>query len=313
MSEPALHVVTGALGYSGRHITRRLLDAGHRVRTLTNSPGRENPFGDRLEVRPLAFDRPDELADSLRGAAALHNTYWVRFNHRTFTHARAVANTLALFEAAKRAGVGHVVHVSITKPSEDSPLEYFRGKARLERALRESGVPFTILRPAVFFGGADILVNNIAWALRHLPVFGVFGDGRYRLQPIHVEDFAALAVAAPAQPPGRTIDATGPETFTFRGLAERLGGILGCRRPVVSVPPGLGYLATSALGFLLRDVMLTRDEIDGLMADLLATDAPPAGTTKLTDWAAQHADRLGRRYASELARRRNRLAAYDQA
>jgi NADH dehydrogenase len=307
-----LHVVTGAFGYSGKYIATRLLADGCRVRTLTNSTGRTNPFGARVEVRPLAFDQPDVLADSLRGASVLYNTYWVRFNHRSFTHAEAVANTLVLFDAARRAGVGRVVHVSITKPSEDSPLEYFKGKARLEGALRDSGLPHTILRPAVLFGGADILVNNIAWALRHLPVFGIFGAGRYRLQPIHVDDFAALAIQEGRQGPNRTIDAVGPETFTYRELIGRLGEIIGCRRPIVSVPPALGYVAASILGLFVRDVVLTRDEIAGLMADLLATDSPPAGTTRLTDWARAHADRLGRHYASELARRRNRQDAYDR-
>jgi NADH dehydrogenase len=304
-------VVTGAFGYSGSYIARHLLTDGYRVRTLTNSPGRSHELGARIEVHPLAFQEPDRLVGALRGAAVLYNTYWVRFNHRSFTHKEAVANTLVLFDAAQRAGVGRIVHISITNPSADSPLEYFRSKARLERALMDSGIPHTILRPAVLFGGADILVNNIAWALRHLPVFGVFGAGRYRLQPIHVEDFAALAVREGRPGPNRIIDATGPETFTYRALVERLGEIIGCRRPIVPLPPAIGWLAASILGLVVRDVMLTRDEIAGLMAGLLATDAPPAGTTRLTDWARTHADELGRRYASELARRRNREAPYQ--
>ena len=304
--------MTGAFGYSGRYLTARLLAAGHRVRTLTNSTRRANPFGDRVEIDPLAFDHPEDLAESLRGASVLYNTYWVRFNHRSFTHAAAVANTKVLFDAARRAGVGRVVHVSITKPSEDSPLEYFRGKAQLERALVDSGLPHAILRPAVLFGGEDILVNNLAWALRRLPVFGVFGSGDYRLQPIHVEDLAALAVQHGRPGPNGIVDAIGPETFTYRDLVERLGVIIGCRRPIVSVPPALGHAAASILGLLVRDVVLTRDEIEGLMAGLLATDSPPAGATRLTDWARAHANRLGRRYASELARRRNREQAYDR-
>jgi NADH dehydrogenase len=174
----------------------------------------------------------------------------------------------------------------------------------------ESGIPHTILRPAVLFGGPGILVNNIAWALRHLPVFGVFGSGRYRLQPISVEDFAAMAVREGDPGPNRIVDATGPETFTYRELAERLGEIIGCRRPIVPVPPAIGWLAASVLGLLVGDVILTRDEIAGLMAGLLATDSPPAGTTRLTDWARTHANKLGRHYASELARRRNREAPY---
>jgi NADH dehydrogenase len=307
-----LHVVTGAFGYSGQHIAMRLLEAGHRVRTLTNSTHRSNPFEGRVEVHPFHFDDPDRLAASLAGARVLYNTYWVRFNHGggEFTHATAVENTRTLVEAARRAGVPRIVHTSITNPSIDSPLEYFRGKAQLERALVESGLSHAILRPAVLFGAADILVNNIAWMLRHLPVFGVFGDGQYRLQPIHVDDFARLAVVMGQSADNAIVDAIGPETFTYRHLVATIAAAIGVRRPIVPVPPVVGYWAGRALGWLLRDVTITREEIRGLMADLLCTNSQPAGTIRLTEWARAQAATLGRHYASELERRRHRERAY---
>src|SRR5207245_4402260 len=177
-----LHVVTGAFGYSGRYITERLLRAGNRVRTLTNSPDREHPFGDRVEVHPFNFDHPERLATSLEGAQVLYNTYWVRFNHADFRYSQAVDNTRALFSAARRAGVLRVVHVSITNPSEASPLEYFRGKAGLERELRESGVSYAILRPAVRVGGEYMRNNNLSAALRHQPHVGTIADGESGLR-----------------------------------------------------------------------------------------------------------------------------------
>lgn len=310
MASGETYVVTGAFGYSGSYISRRLLDAGVSVRTLTNSPARESDLHGRIDVRPLAFDNPPELARSLNGASVLINTYWVRFNHARFTFAEAVQNTTALFEAARNAGVRRIVHVSITNPSEDSPLEYFRGKAVLERRLRETGVSHCILRPAVLFGGGDILVNNIAWVLRRAPVFGVFGDGRYRIQPIHVEDFAALAVEQARDTTDGVVNAVGPEIFAYRELAAEIGRIIGCNRRIISISPGTGYRLGQLMGWLVGDVMITRDEIAGLMGDLLAVDTPPTGKTRLTDWARGVADSLGRRYASELARRKNRIAAY---
>ncbi len=312
MSE--LQVVTGAFGYSGKCITARLLEAGVRVRTLTNSLQRANPFGDKVEAHPFNFDHPVALIESLRGAAVLYNTYWIRFNTNEpgFQHAVAVENTLKLFEAAREAGVSRVVHTSITNPSEDSPLEYFKGKAVLEGALKTSGLSFAILRPNVLFGHEDILINNIAWTLRKLPVFGVFGDGQYRLQPMHVDDFAALAVEQGKDRTNRVIDAIGPETFTYRRLVEEIGRIIGVKRLIVSVPPSIGFAVGAVLGKLVGDVMITRDEVEGLMADLLVTASPPAGSTRLTDWARLHADTLGKHYASELARRKNRRAAYAQ-
>ena len=304
MANSELHVVTGAFGYSGKYIAQRLLAAGHTVRTLTNSPERANPFEGRIEAHPLDFDRPERLTESLRGASVLYNTYWVRFSHGKFSHQQAERNTLTLFECARRAEVRRIVHVSITNPSEDSPLPYFSGKARLERALRASGLSYAILRPAVLFGREDILINNIAWALRRFPVFGVFGSGQYRLQPIYVDDLAALALAQGAARENRVVQAIGPETFTYQELVRQIGVLIGASRPLVLVPPDLGYAAGWAIGKLMGDIFITRDEIDGLMANLLyVPGAPPAGSTPLTGWVRQHADELGRHYASELARR----------
>ena len=312
MTSPQTHVVTGAFGYTGKYIAQRLLDAGHEVRTLTNSPQRTNPFGSRVAVHPYNFDDPPKLVAALEGADVLYNTYWVRFTHKLFKQADAVDNTLTLFDAAKQAGVKRIVHVSITNPSDDSPLEYFSGKARLERALIESGLSYAILRPAVLFGHEDILINNIAWMLRKLPIFGVFGNGRYRLQPMYVEDFADLAVHQAAQSPNVIIDAIGPETFTFRELVKTIAQAIGVRRLIVPVPPALGFALGWLLGRLKGDVIITRQEIRGLMDDLLYVESPPAGSTKLSDWARQHADELGKHYANELARRIDRRAAYQQ-
>jgi uncharacterized protein YbjT (DUF2867 family) len=307
----AIHAVTGAFGYSGKYIAHRLLAQGHAVRTLTNSIDRENPFGGAIQAFPFSFDQPDRLAANLEGVDVLHNTYWVRFNHRKFTHADAVENTLRLFEAARHAGVRRVIHISITNPSIDSELEYFSGKARLEEALVASGLSYAILRPTVLFGKEDILVNNIAWVLRRLPVFGVFGDGQYRLQPVYVEDLARLAVDQAQGSDDVVVDAIGPETFTFRGLVETIGEIIGRRRRIISVSPGVGYLFAAVIGRIVGDTFLTRAEIDGLMQSLLCTDSQPAGTTRLTEWAREHAATLGLRYASELARRRNRTESYE--
>ena len=305
------HVVTGAFGYSGKYIAARLLDAGHDVHTLTNSPDRENPFGGKVRATPFNFDSPQRMVETLRGADVLYNTYWVRFNHGDFSHSLAVNNTLKLFSAAKEAGVRRVVHVSIANPSERSDLEYFRGKARLERELIESGLSYCILRPTVLFGKEDILVNNIAWTLRRLPLFGVFGDGEYGIQPIYVDDLAALAVEGAARTDNEIIDAIGPETFTFRKLVETIGTIIGRRRPIISVSPTVGYCSAWFLGKLMGDIFLTREEIAGLMRGLLCTQSEPAGRTKLTDWCKEHADILGRKYSSELARRKNRRKSYQ--
>ncbi len=315
MTSNEIHVVTGAFGFSGQYIAKRLLEAGYEVRTLTNSFNRENPFEGKVKAYPFNFDNPEKLVESLKGASVLYNNYWVRFNYTnntTFTYASAVENSIKLFKAAKKTGIKRIVHISITNPSGDSPFEYFSGKARLEKALIESGLSYAILRPAVLFGKEDILINNIAWFLRKFPAFGVFGDGNYRLQPIYVDDLAKLAVEQGAKTENVIIDAIGPETFTYRELVREIGKAIGKKRPIVSIPPSIGYLMGLLVGKILKDVTITHDEIEGLMADLLYTSSPPAGQTRLTDWIKKHSSTVGMHYSSELARRKNRIEAYEK-
>ena len=307
----ARSVVTGALGYTGKSLTRLLLARGESVRTLTNSPHRPNPFGDQLEVAPLAFDDPGALVKSLAGVDTLYNTYWVRFDHRLFTFDQAVTNTKVLFDAARTAGVRRVVHVSILHADEADDLGYYRGKHELELALKATGLSHAIVRPGVLFGRGDILVNNISWVLRRLPVFGVFGDGTYKLRPMYVDDMAALMMDCGDRNEDLTADAVGPETFTYRELVGTIGEIIGVRRPIVRVPPSLGYAAGRCLNPFVKDVIITREEITGLMRGLLDSRSPPTAPTKLTDWARRNRATLGRRYASEVARRIKREVAYE--
>jgi len=310
MSTDGVHAVTGAFGYSGRYLATRLLEEGKTVITLTNSVNRSNPFAGKVRAFPLLFEDPDRLAASLAGVEVLYNTYWVRFNHKLFTHAQAVENSVALFTAAKRAGVRRLVHVSITNADENSPLEYFAGKGKLERALKESGLSYAILRPTVLFGREDILINNIAWALRHFPFFTIFGDGSYRLQPIHVDDLAELAVAAGKGTENTLINAIGPETFTYRELVTAVGTAIGRTRPLVNVPPGLGFAMGKLVGWMMKDKFITREEIRGLMAETLYVTTPPTGKTALAEWMKKNSATLGLNYASELNRRRDRQTPY---
>jgi len=297
-----LDVVTGAYGYTGRYIAQRLLETGRSVRTLTANPSRPDLFGGRVEAHPFSFDAPARLVDTLRGAHTLYNTYWVRFAYRGVGFEHAVENTRILFAAARDAGVRRIVHVSITNAEEGSPLPYFHWKAVLERELRESGMSFAIVRPTVVFGREDILVNNIAWILRRLPLFVVPGDGRYRLQPVAVEDLAGLCVEVGARQDDVALDAAGPETYTFDELVMLLRDAVGSRARIVHAPSRLAHGLGSVIGRAVRDVLVTRDELDGLAAGLLVSHAPPTADTSFRAWVSEHRGDLGRTYASELGR-----------
>ena len=297
-----LNVVTGAFGYTGKYIARRLLADGIRVKTLTGHPERPNPFGAQVVAAPFNFDDLPTLIDQLSGASTLYNTYWVRFSRGEVTFDRAVENTRTLIQAAKDAGVGRIVHVSITNPSLNSSLPYFRGKAQVEEAIIDSGISYAIIRPTVIFGIEDILINNIAWMLRRFPLFVVPGGGGYRFQPIFVEDLAGLAVYAGGQEDNLILDAAGPETYTFDEFVRLVGQTMGSRTKIVHLPSALALGISKIVGYFLGDVVLTRDEITGLMSDLLISDAPPAGNTSLKSWLTINVATLGGSYTSELDR-----------
>ncbi|MDH3347677.1 MAG: NAD(P)H-binding protein [Desulfobulbaceae bacterium] len=310
MGKREKHVVTGGFGFTGRYIAAELLARGHDVSTLTNSPERKNSLEQTIPAHPFHFDDQEKLTEILRGTEVLYNTYWVRFNHKLFTHQDAVDNTLILFKAAAKAGVKRIVHVSITNPSIGSQLEYFQGKAVLEKALGDSGISHAILRPAVIFGKEDILINNIAWLLRKMPIFPIFGYGSYKIRPIFVQDFAKLAVLEGQRQQNVVIDAVGPETYSYKELVEKIGDIIGVKKPLVSLSPGLAHWVGAIVGSIVRDVVVTKEEIKGLMADLLCTEGDSTGVTKLSGWARDHAQELGHCYMSELGRRTDRKASY---
>ncbi|HEY8081273.1 MAG TPA: NAD-dependent epimerase/dehydratase family protein [Acidimicrobiales bacterium] len=293
-----LDAVTGAFSYSGSAIARALLGEGRAVRTLTMHPDRG--VGNPIEARALDFDDPNGLVRSLGGVTTLYNTYWVRFAHGTTTHDTAVENSRTLFLAAKRAGVAKVVHVSILHPSSTSPYPYFRGKALCERALAETGLPYAVLRPSVLFDERGVLLNNIAWLLRHLPVFAIGGRGDYRVRPIHVDDLARLAVSAATWRDDRTVDAVGPERPTFSELVSMIRAATSSRSMVVHVPAPLLLAAARVLGVAMRDVVLTQEEYRTMRDGLADSDAESTGATMLSTWLAEHGDGLGREYRNEL-------------
>jgi len=302
MKIPELSVVTGAFSYTGKYITSRLLSMGKRVRTLTGHPDRHNPFGNQVSVAPFNFDNQSELIKGLQGATTLYNTYWVRFSYGQITFNKAIENTKTLIKAAEEAGVRRIVHMSITNASEESSLPYFRGKGILEKAIINSRLSYAIIRPTVIFGTEDILINNMARFLRRFPVFAVFGSGDYRVQPVFVEDVAEIAVSAAHRNENIIIAAVGPEIYTFDELVRFIADRIHSRAKIIHLRPALAFFLSRLVGYMVSDVVLTRDEVEGLMSNLLISENPPTGQTRLSDWLSKNADSLGAKYASELSR-----------
>jgi NADH dehydrogenase len=245
------------------------------------------------------------MDEAFEGADAFVHSYYIRFPHAGDTFERAVARAGILFERARRAGVRRIVHVSVSNANEASDLPYYRNKGRLERLVRESGLEFAILRPALVFGPGDILLNNIAWFLRRAPLFGVFGDGAYRVQPASLEGFAALIVEAIDSPVRGTItDVAGPIDCTYLDMVRLIRAAVGSRSALIPMPASLALAASWVTGFVVRDVILTRDEAKGLAQEYLYSPNPRRVGISLEAWLQQADVRnyLGRSYVSELGR-----------
>jgi len=294
--------VTGAFSYSGKYITSRLLARGEEVITLTNHPNRPDPFAGKVKAFPLNFQNEQELISNLHGVDVLVNTYWIRFDKGNNTQPRAVENTKILVNAAAKAGVKRIVHISITNPSADSHLPYFWGKAANEKAVIDSRMSYAILRPTVLFGKEDVLINNIAWLLRRLPVFGLPGNGSYKLSPVYVDDLAELAADAVYKKENYVWDAVGPDEFNFKEMVRLIGKTTSANRLLIPLPPILALWAAQFMSIFVNDVMLTPEEVDGLMANLLISKEPPRCRTSLRNWLAENKATVGKQYASELAR-----------
>ena len=302
METTELNVVTGAFSYTGKYITRRLLSMGKRIRTLTGHPDRESPFGHQVSASPFNFDNLSQLTKSLHGATTLYNTYWVRFSHGQVTFDKAIENTKTLIKAAEAAGVRRIVHISITNPSQESPFPYFRGKALAEKAITHSRLSYAIVRPTVIFGTEGVLINNIAWLLRRFPIFAIFGSGDYRIQPVFVEDVAEIAVSAGNKDDNIVMDAVGPEIFTFDELVRLIATKINSRARIVHVKPGLALFLARMVSYAVRDVVITGDEINGLMSNLLVSEGHPTAQTLLSEWLDQNAYSVGAKYTSDLER-----------
>jgi uncharacterized protein YbjT (DUF2867 family) len=294
--------VTGATSFTGRFIAKRLVASGRSVIDLGRDPRVPHPLGELASSAALDFDHPDRLTLALEGVDTLYNTFWIRFERGPITYRWAIERSQILFAAARRAGVRRIVHISVINAAPDAPTAYFRAKAEVEEALLGSGVGHAIVRPTVTFGPGDILVNNLAWTLRRLPVFGIPGDGRYPIQPVHIDDIADLAVSVGSATEDLLVDAAGPETFTFDTFVSLVRGTVRSRALIVHLPVVAALGAASLLGLIVRDVVLTRDEVTELQSRLMVSTLPPTGRVRLAEWLAKHAATLGRRWASELDR-----------
>jgi uncharacterized protein YbjT (DUF2867 family) len=297
-----LVTVTGAAGFSGRFIAEALLDRGYEVQSLVSNLARKDPFEGRVRYSAYNFADFDVLKTNLKNVTTLVNTYWVRFNRGDINFELAINHSRILFNAAKAAGVERIIHISVANPSPDSELPYYRGKWQVERQLIEIGIPYTIIRPTLIFGLGDILINNIAYLLRRFPAFAIPGDGKYRIQPIHGEDLAEIVFESIDARTNLIMDAAGPEIYDYNEIVQMIASVVGSKSWIFHLQPGQAVFLASIIGRLLGDVIITREEIAGLMQNKLVSSQTALGKSSFHEWLIEYSPRIGKIYASELER-----------
>ena len=273
--------IAGGSGFIGRAIVRRLGDTA-RVRVLTRNP---DAVRTRLAGTGAEFVRADltdaaSLEPALRGAqvainAAQFDGYPIENPRRGLTFERVdYGGTIAMLAAARNTGIAQIIYISGAAADEQSRQPGFRAKGRAERAIRESGLAYTIFRPALVYGADDRITNLMARAIRYTPVVAIPGSGSQVVQPVAVEDLATCVAMAVGGSGRNAIFAVGgPEPLSFEQLIRVMMELSGHHRPVVHVPEMLMRLCGS-LGEIFPRPIFSRDAVDFLLADNRCDIAP---------------------------------------
>lgn len=234
--------VTGGTGFVGRAVVEKLLAQGHAVRLLVH----KNTDDEQPNVVQIPGDvsRKETFADAIRGCSVvIHLVGIIReFPDRGITfrklHVEATRNVL---EAARATGVTRFIHMSALGTRPNASSEYHRTKFEAEELVRNSGCAWTIFRPSLIFGKDDAFVNMFADYIRRFHVVPVIGDGKYRLQPIAVEDVARCFVDALGmkEAEGKTFEICGEDRLTYLQVLEEIGSALNSKFVTLKSPTGL--------------------------------------------------------------------------
>ena len=275
--------IAGGSGFIGRAIARRLASTGEiKVRVLTRNPDTARA---RLELPGVEFVRgdvgnPATLKDALAGASAIVDAvqfdgYPIENPRRGFTFERIdYGGAAALIAAARQAGVAQFIYVSGAAADENSTHPGFRAKGRAERAIRESGLSYTIFRPSLVYGREDKVVNGLARAIRFAPVMGVPGTGRQNVQPVLVDDLAAcVALAVSGRGRNQTYDIGGPDLMTFDEMMKVIMDASGHRRLLFHIPEAVMRAVGGVLEKLPKP-LLSRDAVTFVTADNACDNQP---------------------------------------
>lgn len=257
-------LITGGTGHLGRATVRHFLNAGYAVRVLTRGAWPFEPHP-RLERANGGMTNAQSLRDAAQGCDVVVHLA-AKKNDERDSAAVNVEGTRSLCDAAKRGGAKKIVYISTQSAALRRRGTYGETKLRGETAVRESGIPFVILRPSLVYGDDEAGVFSTIQKLSALPLVPVFGDGAAIFRPIHVDDVAAsiLASATEASAVGKTLDLGGPDAVSFDDLIRRVQASRGIKRGIVHLPAWLGLLGAGVLAILPRPPITRSNILGGL-------------------------------------------------
>ena len=274
--------VTGATGFVGRRLTERLERAGHEVVRLSRRTGFDIASPDRAA-----------LETALTGCdAVVHCAGINREIGRQTYDAVHVRGTQALVEAAQRAHVAHISLLSFLRARPDGPTAYHRTKWAAEAIVRESGIPYTVLKAGVIHGRGDHMLDHLSRALHSFPVFGLVGIHDQLIRPVAVDDVARILGAAGTGDErlrDRTIAVLGPEQMTLGDAVRRVAHVVG-RRPVyVRLPVTAHLLLAHAYEAVMRVPLISIAQVhilaEGIVEVAPRASDPPADLVPTTPFS----------------------------
>lgn len=300
------YVVAGGTGFTGTYVVRNLLSNGeNKISVLSSHPRRSHEFAQGIEVNPYNFGQYDEMVKNFRDADCFINTYWVRLNFRNSSFREAVRNSQKLVDACKESGVKRIVHISVANPSHDYAYEYYRGKMEVEDYIRKSGISYAILRPTLLFGDEEILVNNITWLIRKYGFFFIFGDGKYKVTPVFVNDVAREVVRQSQLEENVTEDVVGPESYAFEEIVKLIARETGNKLRIYHLSTFFMSPVCGLLSLLRHDTVVTPEELRVVIDNKLYSGSEPLGMTKFSTWVKENSEKFGKEYHSEVERHFN--------
>ena len=242
-------LVTGATGFVGSHLVKRLRKEGLKVRAVTRTPAKAQSLADLgAEVVPGEIDDPASLEAAAQGCDRVIHLVGIIQEGRGFTFRSVhVEGTRNVLDAAKKAGIGHFVYQSAVGSREGAKSQYHRTKWEAENLVRASGIPYTILRPSLIYGPGDLFTIRISEMIKVSPVLPVIGTGRSKIQPIFIDDVVECLrkIVTSESFINKIYEIGGPDELTYEAVTKAIARAMGVDRPVVHMP--LFFMRTMAM------------------------------------------------------------------